>query len=249
MKTAEYGKENQEAIIFLHGGGLSVWNYKEEAELLKDRFHIVIPVLDGHNGSGRDFTSIEENAKALTEYIDEAFNGQVFLLGGLSLGGQILVEMLSQRNDICKFAVIESALALPMGVTAKLIKPSFSLCFPLIKKRWFAKLQFKSLRIKPMFFEDYYRDSAAVTKENLIAFLAANSAYKLKNSLSGCRAKTLVLVGGREQRLMKKSAEIISEKISGSALEVLPGYFHGDLSINHPDEYVNKLLNFIMAGP
>ena len=29
MKYIEYGKENKNVIIILHGGGLSWWNYKE----------------------------------------------------------------------------------------------------------------------------------------------------------------------------------------------------------------------------
>ena len=68
MKTVEFGKENIDVIILLHGGGLSWWNYTETAELLKNRFHIVIPILDGHTGSDVSFTSIENNAK---EIIDE----------------------------------------------------------------------------------------------------------------------------------------------------------------------------------
>lgn len=36
MKYIEYGKENSEVIMMLHGGGLSWWNYRKEAELLCD---------------------------------------------------------------------------------------------------------------------------------------------------------------------------------------------------------------------
>lgn len=42
MKTVEFGKENQEVIIFLHSGGLSWWNYKDEAAMLQENYHIVI---------------------------------------------------------------------------------------------------------------------------------------------------------------------------------------------------------------
>ena len=35
MKYKEYGKGNSETIILLHGGGLSWWNYREAAEILK----------------------------------------------------------------------------------------------------------------------------------------------------------------------------------------------------------------------
>lgn len=242
MKVIEYGAENSDVIMLLHGGGLAAWNYSDAAELLKDRYRVVIPVLDGHSGSDRDFTTIEENARELIGYIDESFGGSVLMLGGLSLGGQILVEMLSQRKDICGHALVESALVLPMKLTAKLIKPAFSACYPLVKKRWFAKLQFDSLHMKPKYFDEYFRDSAAISKENLTAFLTANSDYRLKDTISDCRAKTLMIVGGRESGVMKRSALLLNERIPGSDCMVLDGYFHGDLSLNHPELYAEKIL-------
>lgn len=247
MKTIELGKSNKDVIILLHGGGLSWWNYREQAELLKNRFHIVIPILDGHTGSDRSFTSIEHNAQEIISYIDRKFGGHVLLAGGLSLGGQVLVEMLSQRNSICEFAVIESALVIPMRTTEYLVSPVFSLCYPFIKKRWFAKLQFQSLHIHSSLFEDYFNDSSLIKKEDMVSFLRANSDYKLKDTITDCRAKVLILVGGKERRIMKKSADLLSKKINKSTLEVLPQYNHGDLSINHGVEYAEKLLQLIRA--
>ena len=247
MKTVEFGKANKDVIVLLHGGGLSWWNYKETAELLKNRFHIVIPILDGHAGSDIPFTSIENNAKEIISYIDEQFNGHILLAGGLSLGGQVLAEILSKRNDICDFAMIESALVMPMRITGYFIAPSLSLCYPLIKKRWFAKLQFQSLHIHSSLFENYFNDSSLIKKEDLISFLRANSGYQLKDTITGCQAKTLILVGGKERRIMKMSAELLSEKMNKSTLEILPQYYHGDLSINHSMEYAEKLLQLIHA--
>lgn len=241
MKYVEFGQKQNPSVILLHGGGLAPWNYFEEARQLQDEYHVVIPVLDGHSGSDRNFTTIEENARSITTFIDEQFSGHVHLIGGLSLGGQILVEMLSQRPDICTYAIIESALVLPMPITAMLIKPTFRFCYPLVKKRWFAKLQFASLHISPKFFEAYFRDSTAISQENMIAFLTANADYSIKAGLRNCQAKVLVLVGEKEQRMMKQSAKLIQQALPYASLEVLPGFRHGDLSINHPDLYLKKI--------
>jgi len=245
MRTVEYGKDNQAVIILLHGGGLSWWNYREVAERLRDRFHIVIPILNGHSGSDRPFTSIEDQAKEIISYIDENFGGHVLLIGGLSLGGQVLVEILSQRSDICSFAMIESALVLPMKVTAALIKPACAMCWPLIKKRWFARLQFKALHMKAELFEDYYADTVNISGNDMVAFLTANSKYCVKDTLADCRAKTLVLVGGKERSVMKSSARRIADCLPASRLEVLRNYNHGEFSINHSEEYTEKLLRLI----
>ena len=100
MQYVEYGKENHDTILLLHGGGLSWWNYEEAAKSLQKEYHIILPILDGHAESDRPFTSIENNAMEIIEYIDTHFGGSVLLMGGLSLGGQILLEILSQRSDI-----------------------------------------------------------------------------------------------------------------------------------------------------
>ena len=107
MNYIEYGKKNSNVMILLHGGGLSWWNYREVAEKLQSDYHIILPILDGHAESDRDFTTIEDNANEIIEFIDDQFGASVLLMGGLSLGGQILVEILSRRKDICKYAIVE----------------------------------------------------------------------------------------------------------------------------------------------
>ena len=247
MKFVEYGSTQNETVIFLHGGGLAPWNYYDEAERLQERFHIIIPILDGHNGSDTDFTSTENNADEIISYVDENFHGNIFMICGLSLGGQILTEILAKRKDICKYAIIESTLVIPMKITYAFIQPIFSICYPLIKKCWFARLQFKTLHIKESLFEDYYRDSAAISKENMLAFLKANSDYKLKDSVKESLARVLILVGSKESRIMKKSAEVLYEQIPNATLEVLSGYYHGDLGINHASEYIQKIDDLILT--
>ena len=91
MKYVEYGNGNKEVMILLHGGGLSWWNYRDVAERLQLNFHMILPVLDGHAGSDRDFTTMEENAEEIISFVDEQFDGSVLLMAGLSLGGQILL--------------------------------------------------------------------------------------------------------------------------------------------------------------
>lgn len=238
MEFKEYGIKNNDIIILLHGGGLSWWNYIDEVELLENRFHLIVPILDGHSGSDKDFTSIESNALEIINFINENYNGKVKLIGGLSLGGQILLDILSQRPNICEYAIIESALAIPMKFTYKMIAPTFNLSYNLICKKWFSKLQFKSLKMKNDLFDLYYEDTCKVTKSNLISFMKANSSYEIKDDISKTQAKVIVLVGSKERPIMKKSATKIANLIFDSEFKILQGYYHGDISINHADEYV-----------
>ena len=241
MTVVEFGKQNKDTVLLLHGGGLSWWNYREVAKLLEEDYHVVLPVLDGHADSDAAFTTIEDNAARLISYIDSHFGGQVAVLGGLSLGGQVALEMLSQRPDICRYMLIESALVKPSKLTAALIGPTFGMSYGLIKQRWFARMQAAYLGIPKALFEDYYRDTCAIAKANMIAFLRANCTYEIKTGLAETTAKVKIVAGSREQKNILDSAKLIHQAIPGSQLEILPGLRHGDLSINHPERYVRML--------
>ena len=232
MVFQEYGTGNTDVIVLLHGGGLSWWNYREAAEQLQSDYHVILPVLDGHGDSDRDFVSIEENARELIDFLDRKFGGAVLLIGGVSLGAQILLEMLSQRRDICRYAVAESALVLPSKLTHAMIKPAFGSCYGLIRQRWFAGLQAKYLKIPENLFEDYYRDTCKITKQNMIAFLQANSLYFLKDTVADTSAQVSVFVGEKELRAMIRSAKAIQAMLPGSFLHILSGLHHGEFSLS-----------------
>lgn len=245
MRYVEYGNQNPETVILLHGGGLSWWNYRDVAQLLSDRFHVVLPILDGHADCDAPFTSIEDNAARIIAHIDEHFGGKVLAIGGLSLGGQIAVEILTQRSDICRFALFESTLVKPLILTHALIKPTFGMSYGLIRQKWFAKMQAAYLGIPQKLFDDYYRDTCKITKEDMIAFLESNSAYSIKPALRDTQAKVHIVFGCKEQSSIRTSGKLLNHTIRGSTLQILPGYNHGDLSLNHPQAYAQMLLTLI----
>ena len=245
MRFREYGTDQKDTILLLHGGGLSWWNYREAAELLQGEYHIILPVLDGHAGSDRPFTTIEENAAEIISFLDERLSGSVLLIGGLSLGAQILIEMLSQRQDVCSFALIESAAVLPSRLTNALVAPTFGAAYGLVKNRGFARLQFQSLHMKPELFEDYYRDTCLIQKQDMIAFLKANPAYALKDAFREASAEIHVYVGERETGEILRSAEAIRDLRPSCRLHRVSGLRHGELSINHADRYADAIRQII----
>ena len=245
MKFREFGQEQAEAIMLLHGGGLSWWNYKAEAKKLQEEYRVILPILDGHAGSDRAFTTIEDNAAEIISFIDRELGGSVLLLGGLSLGAQIVLEMLSQRNDICRYAIVESASVIPSRLINALISPAFGSSYSLIRNRTFAKLQFRSLHMKPDLFEEYYRDTCRIARADMIAFLKANTAYEPRRVLQNCQAQIRIVVGSREQKTMLRSSKLLHEMLQASVLEIKDGLYHGEYSINHPELYLAELRNML----
>ena len=204
-----------------------------------------MPILDGHAGSDRPFTTIEDNTAEIIAFIDEHLGGNVLLIGGLSLGGQVLLEMLSQRKDLCRFAIVESAAVLPSRITNALIGPAFGSSYGLIRNRSFAMMQFQSLHMQPSLFEDYYRDTCAIKKSDMIAFMKANTSYSLKPSLSGTSASLHLYAGAKETGQILRSLDAIARTVPNSRKNLIPGLYHGEFSINHPGEYVQTIRNLL----
>ncbi len=247
MIIKEYGAAGKDTILLLHGGGLSWWNHREAAERLQRDFHVILPILDGHTGSDRPFTTIEENASEIIAYIDTHLDAHVLLIGGLSLGAQILLDILAQRRDICSCALVESAAVIPSRLTNALIAPVFGCSYGLIRNKFFAKLQFRSLRMKPELFDAYYRDTCRIKKRDMIAFLKANTSYALKDDFRDTSADVHVYVGERENREILRSADLICRMRPACRLHRMQGLRHGEFSINHPDRYADAVRQIIRS--
>lgn len=93
----------------------------------------------------------------------------------------------------------------------------------------------------PHHYEPYYRDSCAISKPDMIAFMRANSSYRLRPELAGCGARATILVGGREPRIMVRSARALAKAMPGSMLVERPAWRHGEASLWHPGVYLEAL--------
>lgn len=207
---------------------------------------MITPIIDGHGEAGEEtFVSIEDSARKLIDYIDFKCGGKVCLLAGLSLGAQIVVETLSQRENIADYGIIESALVLPIKRTTAVMTPFYNVSYGLIRKKWFAKLQAKELCVPPKMFERYHQDSLKMSKQSLINITKSNGNYTLKESLKKTNAKLLVIAGEKEIRIMKGSAKKLHEAIPESECQLIPKMKHGELSLLYPEEFVRQIRRFM----
>ncbi len=90
----------------------------------------------------------------------------------------------------------------------------------------------------------YYRDTCAVTKEDMIAFLQANTSYSMKKSIKECSANVQLYYGQKELKEIKRSAQIIEGIIPHCTTHELSGLYHGEFSMNQADEYAKIIKTF-----
>lgn len=242
MLFKEAGHNHSPTMIFIHGGGLSDWSLLPIVNEFQTKFHVITPIIDGHGDAAAEtFISISDSAAKLIHYIDTKCNGRVFAIAGLSIGAQIVTEVLSQRDDITQYAIIESALVYPLAGITTFTAPAYQVCYGLIQQKWFSKLQAKSLCIPCSLFQLYYQDSRKMSKQSLINITVSNGTYTLKESISNTKSNVLIIVGEKELSVMKKSAQKLHEKIHGSELYIAPGMKHGEISLKFPQKYIDLL--------
>lgn len=100
MNFKTFGREGDPVLMLIPGLGVSYEIFTPLIDLLSDSFHIVAVEVDGFTlGVDTRFTSIDDQAGQVIEYVKTQHGGKINCAYGLSLGGKILSRVL-ERNEI-----------------------------------------------------------------------------------------------------------------------------------------------------
>ncbi|MBW9172464.1 alpha/beta fold hydrolase [Clostridium estertheticum] len=249
MKFYEYGDKSSPHIMLIHGAGRSYWLYLREARLLQNKYHVILPVIDGHGEEGNvPYISTEKIVDQLIEYIDKNCDGKLFAVSGVSLGGQITIELLSRRRDIAKKAIVESGLCIPQPFLLKCSVFVMKLCgkwlFSKTFNKWALKRLPKRMQYPKEITELYMRDITSIKTENLNRIFDTYYQYELKESLKDSQADTIYWYGSKEMKCIKQSAKLFQSYMKKCKVVELKGYYHSEISDYHPEEWVKKAEEF-----
>lgn len=100
MKYFEFGRENPELMVMLHGGGTSYRGALPAAKEMAKVYHVVLTAYDGFNPDEpeTEFKSPMDEAKRLGDYIVEHYGGKIDILYGISYGCRVLMEVLADER-------------------------------------------------------------------------------------------------------------------------------------------------------
>jgi len=250
MRFYEYGDKNLPHIMLIHGAGRSYWSYLREARLLQNKYHIILPVIDGHGEEGNvPYTSTEKIVDKLIEYIDNNCGGKLFAVSGVSLGGQIVIELLSRRKNVAQKAIVESGLCIPQPFLSKFSIFVVKLCGKWMFSKSFGKWALKRLPKRMQYPEEiaelYLRDTTSMKIETLNGIFETYYQYKMKESLKDSQADTIYWYGGKEMKCIKQSGELFQCYVKKCTIIELKGYYHSEISDYHPEEWVEKAEEFL----
>lgn len=115
MNFRTFGKEGSPVLVLIPGLGVSYEIFKPLIELLCDRFQIVSVEVDGFIlGVHTNFTSVDDQAVQLSNYIKSHHDGKISCAYGLSLGGKILSRVLERNEVMIEHSIMDAAPLLPL---------------------------------------------------------------------------------------------------------------------------------------
>ena len=117
MDFKTFGMSDKPPLMLIHGLGMTWQCFKEIIPLLEEDYFLILPVLDGHNPQNHStFQSVSDTAEKIETYIDNNFQGHLASLLGFSLGGTIVIEMLTRQKVKFDQVILDSPCLETMGI-------------------------------------------------------------------------------------------------------------------------------------
>ena len=250
----EFGDKNFPHILLIHGGGNSWWNYLRQARMLSDKYHVILPTLDGHGEEyQKDYISTENSAQQIMEYIKNNCDRKLFAIGGVSLGGQIAIELLSLDSDIAEKAIIDGSICIPQPKLARICTVIVKLFGKIMFNKSASKIQLSLMKkmypsmAYPEEIENYYiEDMPRLPIKTLVTiYQTYMGRYRLKDTITESKAQVLYIYGEKEMKCVKESAKLFQKMHPDCTLYEAKGYNHGYLSAYLPLEWM-EVVNHIL---
>ena len=250
----EFGDKNFPDILLIHGGGNSWWNYLRQARMLSDKYHVILPTLDGHGEEyQKEYISTENSAQQIFEYIKNNCDRKLLVIGGVSLGGQITIELLSLDSDIAEKAIIDGSICIPQPKLARICTVIVKLFGKIMFSKSASKIQLGLMKkmypnmAYPEEIENYYiEDMPRVPIKTLVTiYQTYMGRYRLKDTITESKAQVLYIYGEKEMKCVKESAKLFQKMHPDCTLYEAKGYNHGYLSTYLPLEWM-ELVNHIL---
>lgn len=239
----ETGQENNETIIFLHGGGISGWMWDKQIEAFSD-YHCIVPDLPEHGKSVevKPFTMGCAADMIIDIIKNKAHNGKSHLVG-ISLGGQIIVQILSKAPEVVDHALISGTLihTLPHTETfLKLLNYLIKAYEPVKDTNFFIKANMRTYNMPKSLFSEFKESTRLIKPDSLNRILNENMLFKMPNGLEKANAPVLVMAGEKDYKIIKESARDLLNILPNSrgAMPLKVGHMW---NIENPELFNNVL--------
>lgn len=242
MHIHEYGDDRKPILVLIHGMLVPHTVFDEHVARLRERYHVLVPVLDGHDGNSvNDFTTAEQQAARILEHIRAAGYTSIFAVCGISLGGVIAYELWKASTLPIRHLILDGA---PLGGSPKWLAAIMRRNYLRIVERSKARdpktLQDFSQHFLPeRFLEDYLLIADTISSESVRAIVAAVSVDRVR-LVTPKDTRVLFMYGdGMSEWLSRRSARRLKKQFPAAELHRMRGQGHCHMLVHDPMAWCN----------
>ena len=242
MNFKTFGKEGAPTLMLIPGLGVSYEIFLPLIKVLKDKFHIIAVQIDGFTlGSYTEFTSVDDQAIQVINYIKEKLNGRLYIAYGLSLGGKILSHILERNEAVIDHSILDAAplLPLPRWLVSPLKHLQSANVWTCYHWTGFWRWVFHSHYFDVLLDECRKVFPYGGTKAVLDGY---TSVYTTKlESISGNDIH--YWHGTKESFVAKPQVKHLKGLFPNTTVKVFKGMNHGQLLIDYPEEVAKRIIH------
>lgn len=240
MNFQTVGKSEAPVVMLIPGLGVSYEIFAPLISLLEGEYRIIAVEVDGFTlGTHTFFTSIDDEATQITNYISNHYDGHVACIYGLSLGGKILSRLLERNEVVVDHAIMDAAplLTLPrwlVGPLRHLQALNVWTCYHwtgfwrrVFHSHYFDVLLDECRKVYPWGGKRAVLDGYKSVYTNRLNSIAGNDIH--------------YWYGTKETFVAKAQVRHLKTLFPDAHIEIFPRMNHGELLIEHPEEVAQRI--------
>lgn len=249
MEFHTFGDKNNKAVVLIHGV-LTPWQiWERQIAVLKEKYYVVVPALDGHiEEYESEFISVEDEAKQIENYIANEQIKTIFALCGLSMGGVIAYKIFERNILHTENLVLDGAPLVKMPFIAeKAMTGAYINIIRKSKKRDRKTLDnFKKDFLPERYLENYLRFSDTMSDSTVRNMLHSVCANELVSTANSDNTRILYMHGTRGNEVYSiKTAEKMKKIYPYIEIKCFDGYKHAELAVYEPDKWLETVITFL----
>lgn len=246
MEILEFGNEEKEKIILIHGfqSPYQVWD--DYIKYYEKNYHIIVPILQGHNIKVKDnFSSFKDCVKEIEDYYISRYGYDVYAIFGMSMGGIIAANIWQSNRLNIKNIIFDGS---PLVSYPKIMK-SYFVNFYLNVTHKSQQRDKKTIEqaINSIISEDKLEEFLQVL-DNMSDITIKNylnewANYKLPKDIDKTKTKVYYYHGTKlNEILAKKTARYLKKYYPiNSKIICFKGKSHCEVSLMRPKEMIKEL--------
>lgn len=249
MEILEFGNKEKDKIILIHGFETPYQIWEKYIEHYKNNYHIIVPILQGHNPNMKeDFNSFEESAKDIEDYIISRYGNNVFAIYGMSMGGVLTSQIWQNKKLYIDKVILESS---PLISYNKLMTLMMTKQYLMLTHKTQARDKRVITQAVNSIIPEDKLDVFLAMMDNMSDTTITNyirqiGRYKLPSNIDTPNTEVYYYYGTKINELLaKKTAEYIRRNYPNSKIKCFQGKGHCEDSLLNPSVMITELDNVL----